>query len=345
VIAPASHGVDAPSPVVISRETVASFADPIGVLVTGATTPLGSALCAALLGRRKIRHIIAVGRQPAGEVALPDSDRLEYEQVDLTRPRRAQELLFGPARDCGVQVLIDLSMHRSPLTEGKEAHALNVESLRSLIDLAERHPTIRRIVLRSYAEVYRVDQDLPNLVTEDCPLDLAPNRPQWLRDRVEADLTACTRVGTSPLGIAVLRCSEILAPGTGSLLYSWLDGPACLRPLGFDPMINVLSIPDAVDALMRATRAREANGIFNIAGADTLPLSECVRRWRRQGIPLPGPIIPALFGIRRLFGRGELSYGMNWQRFHYASIVDGTRAAERLGYTPRHPLEWPSPEE
>ena len=64
--------------------------------------------------------------------------------------------------------------------------------------------------------------------------------------------------------------------------HAYLEAPPCLRPLGFDPMLNVLSLPDAVDALHRAVRAFGHQGVFNIPGADSLPLSECLRRWGRQ---------------------------------------------------------------
>lgn len=313
---------------------------PGGLLVTGATTPIGIRLCASLLGDPRTPWVLAVGLEPAGGALLPPDPRLVYRAVDLTRPRLAHELLFGPARDLGVEGIIHLSMHRSPRDRGREVHALNVDALRSLLELAERHPTIRRLVLRSHAEVYRVHPDLPTLVTEDHPLDLSPGAGQWVRDRVEADLTACARMGLSRLEIAVLRCAEVLAPGTGSQLWDYLSAPVCFRPLGYDPMMNVLSPEDAVDALTRAARARGVQGVFNVPGADTLPLSEAIRRAGRPGIPLPGAWITPLYRLRRRLESAEFSYGMNWMRFHFPSVLDGTRAQEVLGYSPRHPVAW-----
>ncbi len=311
-------------------------------MVTGATTPLGIALCQALLDRPGIRRIVAVGREREEAVALPDSKRLEYFQVDLTRPRPTHDLVFGAAAAAGVEVLIDLSMHRSGALEGKEVHALNVESHQSLIELAERHPSIRRVIFRSSAELYRLDLQAPNLLNEECSLDLSPRRPQWFRDRVEADLTACSHIGTARIEIAVLRLAEILATGTGSLLQQYLASPGCLRPLGYDPMVNVLSLPDAVSALMLAARAPRAKGVFNIPGADTLPLSECVRLSGRSGVPLPGPLLPVLFRMRRWLGSVDFSRAMDWRRLHFGAVVDGTRARDVLGYVPRHRITWPA---
>ncbi|MFN7131156.1 MAG: NAD-dependent epimerase/dehydratase family protein [Myxococcales bacterium] len=313
-----------------------------GVLVTGATTPIGAALCEELLRSDAVGQVLAVGREASEEVeTLPRHPRLSYRQVDLSKPRHAQALLFGEARDLEIEVVVHLSMHRSAVEEGRRIRALNVEALRSMLELSERHPTIRRLVFRSYAEVYQVALDLPTLVTEDHPLNLAPGAPQWIRDRVEADLTACARMGLSPLELVVLRCAEVLTANSGSQLFDYLSSPVCVRPMGYDPMMNVLSIPDAVDALVRAALASGVQGVFNVPGADTLPLSACIRKSGKLEVPLPGAVIPPLYRMRRRLTGAEFSYGMNRRRFHYASVLDGTHAREVLGYVPRHRIEWP----
>ena len=312
-----------------------------GVLVTGATTPIGERLVRSLLADTEIDHVLAVSNRPP-ESALPFShgDRLIYRSVDLSRTRAVRELLFGIARDLQVTCVIHLSMHRSPSSRGARVHALNVDSLRSLLHLSERHPTIERLVYRSWSQVYQVQHDLPTLVTEDHPLNMGSGAPQWIRDRVEADCTACTHMGMSDLEIMVLRCAEVLAPGTGSQLFDFLQSPICLRPAGFDPMMNLLSMHDIIIALELAARSRGTQGILNIPGADTLPLSECIIRYGKPELPLPSSIITPLYRFRRRLRGADFSYGMNRRRFHYASVLDGTRARELLDYTPGHPIEW-----
>jgi UDP-glucose 4-epimerase len=219
-------------------------------------------------------------------------------------------------------------------------HQLNVEALRSILDLSHRHPTIRRVVVKSFAEVYRVSLDLPVLVTEDHPLNLAPNAPQWVRDRVEADLTACAQMGLSNAEIVVLRCAEALGPGTGSQLFDYLDAPICLRPMGFDPMVNVATIADIVRALERATHG-SGEGVFNIPGFDTLPLTSCIQKWGTPGLPLPGSLIERLYRLRHRVVGSDFSYGLNRRRMHYGLVLDGTRARMELGYEPETPVDWP----
>jgi UDP-glucose 4-epimerase len=313
----------------------------ISVLVTGATTPIGERLIRSLVADTRVAHVLAVGKEPADQ-ALPftHGNRLTYVSADLTKGRKLRELLFGPARDLACEVVVHLSQHRFARDSGRKVHLANVEALRSILDLSDRHPTIRRVVVRSFAVVYRVSMDLPVLVTEDHPLNLSPKAPQYVRDRVEADLTACARMGLSDAEIVVLRCAEALGPGTGSQLFDFLDAPIALRPAGFDPMVNIATVADTVSALEAATHG-SGEGVFNIPGYDTLPLSEACRKWGVTALPMPSPLVAPLYGLRHRLTGSEFSYGLNRNQMHFGLVLDGTRARDELGYVPSHPVDWP----
>ncbi len=312
----------------------------ISVLVTGANTPTGQRLVQSLVSDTRVRHVLAVDRTepPAAPPAM--ASRLRSMQIDLTSARRVRELLFGPARDLGVEVVVHLAQQHDPRASGRRIHKANVESLRSMLDLADRHPTIRRMVVRSHAVVYKVSMDLPTLVTEDHPLNLGGRAPQYVVDRVEADLTACTRMGLANAEIVVLRCAEAMAPGTGSQLFDYLDAPVAFRPLGFDPMINVATVDDLVAALEAATHG-SGEGVFNIPGFDTLPLSAAAHKWGTRLLPMPSPLVRPLYNLRHRLMGSSFSYGLNRLRMHFGLVLDGTRAREELGYVPSHPVHWP----
>lgn len=313
----------------------------ISVLVTGATTTVGERFVRSLIADTRVKHVLAVAKDPP-ESALPfaHGNRLTYLSVDLAKSRKVRELLFGPARDLGVEVLVHLGQHRSGFAKGRRVRAHNVEALRSMLDLADRHPTIRRLVLKSYAVTYKVGLELPTLVDENHPLNLSPHAPQYIRDRVEADLTACARMGLSDFETVVLRCAEALGPGTGSQLYDFLDAPVAFRPLGYDPMMNIATVEDLVVALERATHG-SGEGVFNIPGYDTLPLTEAIRKWGTPSFQLPGPMIEAAYRLRHRVTGSLFSYGLNRHRLHLGLVLDGTRAREVLGYEPRNPVDWP----
>lgn len=302
---------------------------------------MGRALVRSLLGDTRVGHVLAVSQLPrSAAIQAPEGPRFTYLQVDLTRSRRVRELVFGAARDLGVEVVTHLAMHRSRRRLGRKAHKLNVEALRSILDLSDRHPTIRRVIVRSHAEVYKVRLHLPTLVTEDHPVDLSPTAARYVRDRVEADITACARMGLSQAEIVVLRSAEALAPDCGSQLYDLLDAPLALRPAGFDPMVNVATIADLVSALEKAIHG-SGEGVFNVPGYDTLPLSEAIRKWGVPQVPAPGPVIRPLYGLRHRVLGSDFSYSMNRRRMHYGLVLDGTRARNELGYVPSHPVDWP----
>jgi UDP-glucose 4-epimerase len=308
------------------------------VLLTGATTPFGRALAQALLADPSFGDVLAVGAE-RGAPGLPSDPRLHYHRIDLTRPRDLATLMGGPARELGVTAVVHGAWHRRAADVGPRIQKLNVASTRELLRLSEEHPTVRHFLLRSYADVYRMVPDEAVLITEDHPLRLSMRMPQIERDRLEADVLVAMRMGMSRMSITVLRMAEIVAPDSGSQLYDYLSSKVCFRPIGFDPMLSLLSIDDAVRATIAALRTR-AQGIFNIPGKDILPLSRAVELARRTSIPVPGPLLAPLYGLRARTMHTDFRYGLNYFRFHLSGVLDGTRAREVLMFEPQIGLDW-----
>jgi UDP-glucose 4-epimerase len=302
------------------------------VLLTGATTPLGYAVLHRLQAVGA-EHVLCVAADAGG----CDAPRISYRRIDLTRDRAVHDLVHGEARATGIDVVIHLAQHRDARDEGARVHAENVESTRQLLRACTEVPSIRRFVYPSSAAVYALRAAQPTLLDEDAPLDFDPAAAQWVRDRVEADLTVCARMGMAPLQICVLRLAEVLAAGVGSQLWDYLRSRVCLRPLGFDPMLNVLSLDDAASAIVLAA-TRSGQGVYNIAGADTLPLSRLIACAGRRNIPVPGPLLDPLYRLRTRVLDLEFRYDLNFRRFHFGGIIDDTRARRELGFRPIHPI-------
>lgn len=284
------------------------------VMVTGATTPLGGAIVDAILATEPRAFVLAIAREPLGR----HDPRVLACDVDLRRRRSVIELLAGPARDHGIAIVVHAAQHRDPRQTGGAVHAQNVEATRELVRGCADHPTIRRFVYRSFAEVYAPVHASAALLTEEAPLDFDPEISQWTRDRVEADLLVCAQ--HSPrLDVLTLRCAELFAPASGSALWAYLARRICLRPAGHDPMINALSLADAARAFLAAISA-PVTGVFNIRGAETLPLSVAIAAAHRMSLPIPG--LP-------------LS-----RRYRFGGLLEGTRALKELHYEPREPVRW-----
>ena len=313
------------------------------VLITGATTPAGLALIRRLVEDPGVDAVVAVGREPASDWrALFDSPVVHYHQVDLTRERHMRRLLYGPVADHEVDSVVHLALHRRATAWGSKVHRLNVDATRNLLLLSEEQPTIGSFIFRSYSEVYDVCAEQPDLIGEDHPLNLSPRAPQWIRDRVEADLTVCARMGLSDkLRIVVLRCAECFCPDSGSQLHDYLRSSVCFRPLGFDPILNLITVKDVANALYLAL-VGAAQGVYTVPGADTLPLSEVVKKHRRRSVLMPGPLLAPIYWARSAALGTDFRYDVNSWRFHFSGVLDGRRARAELTYEPEHPIHWPS---
>jgi UDP-glucose 4-epimerase len=305
------------------------------VLVTGASTPLGRALVTRLLQSPDTAMVLCACASSEDDITLAfrDEPRVRAVRCDLRRERDVRSMLFGPARAHKINVVLDGARHRSIDAEGPRVRALNVEATRELLHLCERHESIERYVLLSSAAVYRADGQSADVVEEEHPLDFRADAPQWRRDRVEADVSACVRMGMSRLRIAVLRLAELFDEDCGSQLWDYLRTRVCLRPMGFDPMIELLTVDDAARAIARALRG-SPQGIFNVPGADVLPLSKLIERAGRDEVALPGPLLAPLYALRRRVTRLAFRYDVNRERLHNNCVLDGRRAKAELGYEP-----------
>ena len=308
-----------------------------GVLVTGATTPLGRRLIARLL--EEGRSVIGVALEPAH----PYEGRpgFHYQPIDLVRVRNLRNLLYDEVRRRGVETIVHAAMHRSLKKVGRRARRLHVDTTRALLDLAQPHPTLARFVLVSSGEVYRMGHDAPTLIDEHHPLRVASAPNQRIADRVEADLIVASRAYEPGLSVAVLRLGDLFTPDCGSQLYEYVRSRVCLRPAGFDPMLNLLTLEDAAEAICLAAASREI-GVFNVPGADILPLSVLIAKMQRLEVPIPGPLMTPLYRLRMAATGFEFSYDLNYERFHFGGILDGRRAERSLGYRPQHPVVFPA---
>jgi UDP-glucose 4-epimerase len=293
-------------------------------------TSLGRAIAAALASQPRVARVVSV--HPP-ERDLPESSALlHHVNADLTRSRDLRDLLFADAA-LKLGCVVHVAVRNEPEGARRDAPAALVEATRRLLLTAEEHPNVERFVMLGSADVYRIDSSEPILIDEDHPLELSPDAPASLRERVEADLVASARIGVSRVHVAVLRCSPILAPDGHGQLQDYLSSRVCLRPLGFDPMLNVLSIEDAVAAVTAAAHST-ARGVFNVPGFDSLPLSELIHETGRVGLALPGPALLPLYGLRALTTGFRFRYALQRKLFHLGAVLDGRKAQHVLGYVP-----------
>jgi len=108
-----------------------------------------------------------------------------------------------------------------------------------------------------------------------------------------------------------------------------------------DPMVNFITTGDLVRAMTLAIHSAR-QGIFNIPGGDTLPLSEAAARWGQSNVPVPAHLVGPLYRIRSRVLGTDFRWDLNQSRFHFSAVLSGDRAKAVLGYEPSERIAWPA---
>lgn len=135
------------------------------------------------------------------------------------------------------------------------------------------------------------------------------------------------------MDITTLRFSNLIGPRIDAVLTRYFSLPVVPTVLGFDARLQLLHSEDALAVLERATMA-ERPGVFNVAGAGVLMLSQAIRRAGRVAIPLPSITVSPLtqfFRSARLvdFSPEQLRY------LNFGRVLDTTRLRGEFGFNPR----------
>jgi UDP-glucose 4-epimerase len=229
------------------------------VLITGAASPWGARLVQSL--------------EPEAEViAVDDRDPpVAFERAEFVRMGRGLAQLRRLVRAAAVDALVDAR-------PGADAAALAA--------CAEGSP-VRRLVFQSTADYYGYDAKAPAFLTEDTPPATASSPAERAVRRAEAAVAELARARPE-LGVVVLRCAEILAPGgPRGPLQRLLELPVVPAVLGYDPRCQFIAAEDVAGALEHAIRSPELDGAYNAAADGVLALSEAA------GL-LGHPLAPAL---------------------------------------------------
>lgn len=190
---------------------------------------------------------------------------------------------------------------------------------------------VRRVLLQSSTFVYGARPDQPFYRDEAAPVGMfAPK--SLLQNYVDIERFAFDCAAKHPgLEVVVLRCAGVVGAGATSPLARYLRSPLPRTCLGFDPLLQVLHLDDAATAFALAALVAEANGAYNIAAPDPLPLSRALRLAGRWPLPLPAAVVD----VATLVGRAQRTTDMfpfGGAYLRYACLADTRRAHDELGF-------------
>jgi UDP-glucose 4-epimerase len=299
------------------------------LLVTGAARRLGAAVLRDLAAHGEGRRIVAVDpAEPGPESAV---DGVEHVRLDLRAP--AVATLIARTRP---DTVLHLDVLAAPGQAGGRTamKERNVIGTMQLLAACQRAPSVRRLVVKSSAAVYGCAPRDPAHFAEDT----APHRPPrsgYGKDCVEVEEYVRGFARRRPdVAVTVLRFAGHLGPGVRGPITDYLALPVLPTVAGFDPRLQFVHIDDVVRAL-RTAASGEHPGVYNVAGAGSLTLTQVARRLGRATVPVPRFAVPWLGRTLRQTGVADFT-GDQIELLTYGRVLDTARMAERLGFTPAY---------
>jgi UDP-glucose 4-epimerase len=258
-----------------------------------------------------------------------------FERAEFVRADQAYSILARLVEATQVDTIVHTSVVvDSTLLPPRALHEVNVIGTLNLLAAAGApESTVRQLVVKSSALVYGANARDPNAFTEDSPRSSPPATPVE-QSLVEVEgLVRDFAVDAPETAVAVLRFSNVLGLGLETPLSRNLGRPLAPSVFGFDPLLQFVSEEDVIGALEHVVHRRLA-GVFNVAGAGRLPLSEVAAVANTRLLPLP-PIGTAL-AAAPLVRLGLIDFPPELASLlRYGRGLD-TGRLQRTGFTLRH---------
>lgn len=286
------------------------------VLVTGVADQLGGQLADRLADDSRIDRVIGVDTAPPATKAR---SRVEFVDADIRSARIAT--VISSAK-------VDTVVHAAPRPSVGPKRAavkeLNVIGTMQLLAACQRSPLVRKLVVKSTAEVYGASASSPAVFTEQDSSD------QGDVAEIEGYVRGFAR-RRPDVALTTVRLAEVIGPRVDNALTRYFSLPVVPTVLGFDARVQLLHVSDALAVLGRAT-THDLPGVYNVGGDGVLTLSQAIRRAGRVPLPMPRAAIGA--ATRLAGGRVELSPGQA-RLLSYGRVIDTTRLKTKFGFTPK----------
>lgn len=190
--------------------------------------------------------------------------------------------------------------------------------------------TVERIIVRSGIEVFGRRRGASPRPHDDDTVDPTTPWGHSLRHAERVSVDAGEALGAT---VTRLRFAPLVGPHFPSPLGRLLRQPVVPVALRHDPPFSVLHQEDAADALVAAVH-HPHDGPVNVVGPGSITASRAARVGRRIPVPILGPGWRPARTVAELTGAPIPDH--IYELLTRGRTADGSRAADRIRFTPRH---------
>jgi nucleoside-diphosphate-sugar epimerase len=314
----------------------------LAVAVTGPTGEIGQAVVAALERSREVGRILGMARRPF-DPAGRGWKKVEYRRGDVLDREAVAELMEEA----------DVVVHLAFIIMGsaKESRSVNLDGSRNVFEAAVA-AGVKRLVYASSVAAYGFHGDNPQPLTEEVPAR-GTSSHYYSAQKAEVEKLLGQTLAGSMTERYVLRPCIVGGRDAPLLIESlpytqifdrlpWpvrrlLDGVPIIEPVLPDPGVpfQLVHHDDVASAMRAAVLGRGTAGIYNLAGAGQLTVSQLASELGWYSIPVPELAVGAL---AEMVGRlGFLPAQAQWiAAFREPVIMDTSKARRELRWRPKH---------
>jgi UDP-glucose 4-epimerase len=301
------------------------------VLLTGVSRYLGSKLAAQLAADPAIDRVIGIDTTPPSDEELDRIGRIEFVRADIRNP-----LIAKVIAQAKVETVVHAAVTATPRGVGGRTSMkeMNVIGTMQLLAACQKSETVRRMVVKSTTSVYGSTARDPAVFTEQMAARAVP-RSGYSKDAIEVESYVRGFSRRRPdIAVTVLRFANFIGPTIETPITRYLAMPVVPTALGYDPRLQLLHETDAIETLRLATLS-DRPGVFNVAGAGALLLSQAIRRAGRLQLPVPGPAVELVGSVVRRTGIVDFSPEQT-KFLNFGRVVDIERLRTEFAYTPQY---------
>lgn len=296
---------------------------PVRVLITGVSNPLG-----AEVARRLAPNVpFLFGCDVADPVSA-------LEEMDFVHGDTRHAAVGKLIRQLRIDTLVHLAVLVDSRKDDRTIHETNViGTMNVLVGCSSPSSPVRRLVVKSSQAVYGAGPNDPSFFSEDMSFADRP-ATSVTRDLMEMEqLVVEFAIRNESTRVTTLRLGYRLSEDTSWARY--LSLPVVPTFAGYDPRLQFLDEDDAAETIVRSVLGGPP-GVFNVAGAGIVLLSQAISTMGGRAAPVLPPVGRQLARLAlRAAGVVDLPAHVA-DVITFGSVMDCSRLEAALGWKPTH---------